>query len=169
MVQKSHLTDVGQTFRENEILLTGGNGFLGKVVLALLLDHYPHLKHLHLLLRSGRRQSAQERFDAEILESPVLAQLRERRGDRFIREKVSVWPGDVSRADCGLDAAAFEQLAGRIRLIIHCAGRVDFFPPLDESLHSNVDGVENIVALARRSGAKLLHVSTCFVSGRPMA
>jgi len=165
MVQQSHLTDVGRTFQENEILLTGGNGFLGKVVLALLLDRYPHLKHLHLLLRPGRLHSAQERFDAEIMESPVMASLRERRGDRFVREKVSVWPGDVGRPHCGLNSAALEQIAGRIRLIIHCAGRVDFFPPADESLHANVDGVENIVALARRSAAKLLHVSTCFVSG----
>jgi long-chain acyl-CoA synthetase len=165
MAQQSHLTDVSNTFRDNEILLTGGNGFLGKVVLALLLDRYPHLKHVHLLLRPGRDRSAQERFDNEVLESPVLASLRERRGDQFVREKVSAWPGDVSRAGCGLEAAALEQLTGRVRLIIHCAGRVDFFPPLDESLHSNVDGVENIVALAKRSTAKLLHVSTCFVSG----
>jgi long-chain acyl-CoA synthetase len=165
MVEESHLTDVGRAFRENEILLTGGNGFLGKVVLALLLDHYPHLKHLHLLLRTGRNLSAQERFDAEIMESPVMASLRERRGDPFVRSKITVWQGDVSRSDCGLEPAAREQIANRIGLIIHCAGRVEFFPPVDESLRANVDGVENIVALARRSGAKLLHVSTCFVSG----
>lgn len=165
MVEQSQLTDAGRTFRENEILLTGGNGFLGKVVLALLLDRYPHLKHLHVLLRAGRNLSAQERFDAEIMESPVLASLVERRGERFVRQKVSVWPGDVSRPDCGLDPSARVELAERVRLIIHCAGRVEFFPPVDESLQTNVDGVENILALAKRSGAKLLHVSTCFVSG----
>ncbi len=165
MLQQSHLTDVGRTFRQNEILLTGGNGFLGKVVLALLLDHYPHLRHLHLLLRPGRSLSAQERFDAEIMASPALASLVEKRGERFVREKISVWPGDVSQPDCGLGPAALEQIANRIRLVIHCAGRVEFFPPVDESLRTNVDGVVNIVGLAWRSGAKLLHISTCFVSG----
>ena len=165
MVKQSHLTDVGETFRENEILLTGGNGFLGKVVLALILDRYPHLKHLHLLLRGGRNLSAQERFGVEILQSPALASLVARLGEPFIRDKVTVWPGDVSLRGCGLKPAAQEQIASRVRLVIHCAGRVDFFPPVDESLRSNVDGVENIVALAKRAGAKLLHVSTCFVSG----
>jgi long-chain acyl-CoA synthetase len=165
MAQQSHLTDVGRAFRENEILLTGGNGFLGKVVLALLLDRYPHAKHVHLLLRPGRTLSAAERFDAEVLASPALASLVGGRGERFIRERVTAWPGDVSQADCGLEPGALEQLTKRIQLIIHCAGRVEFFPPVDASLHSNVDGVENIVALARRADAKLLHVSTCFVSG----
>ncbi len=165
MVQDLHLTDAGRNFRENEILLTGANGFLGKVVLAMLLDRYPHLKHLHVLLRSGRNLSQKERFNAEIMDSPVLAGLIMRHGEAFVREKVSVWAGELSLPDCGLDITALSEIAARVRLIINCAGKVEFFPPVDESLKANVDGVENLVALARRAGARLLHVSTCFVSG----
>ncbi len=152
-------------FQENEILLTGGNGFLGKVILAMLLDRYPNLKHLHLLLRPGRNLSAAERFEAEVMESPVMAALVTRRGERFVREKVSVWTGELSQPNCGLDGPALDQIAARVRLIINCAGKVEFFPPVDESLESNVNGVENSIALARRAGARLLHVSTSFVSG----
>jgi len=165
MAQESHLTDVGQAFRENEILLTGGNGFLGKVILAMLLDHYPDLKHLHVLLRPGRNLSALKRFEAEVMESPVMAGMITRRGERFVREKISVWPGELSQPECGLDPAALEQIAARVRLIINCAGKVEFFPPVEQSLQANVDGVENAIALARRAGARLLHISTCFVSG----
>ncbi|MCL5670387.1 MAG: SDR family oxidoreductase [Acidobacteria bacterium] len=152
-------------FQENEILLTGGNGFLGKVILAMLLDRYPNLKHLHLLLRPGRNLSAAERFEAEVMESPVMAALVTRRGERFVREKVSVWTGELSQPNCGLDGPALDQIAARVRLIINCAGKVEFFPQVDESLESNVNGVENSIALARRAGARLLHVSTSFVSG----
>ncbi len=165
MVQDLHLTDAGRTFRENEILLTGANGFLGKVILAMLLDRYPHLKHLHVLLRSGRNLSQKERFNAEVMDSPVMAGLIMRRGETFVREKVSIWPGELSQPDCGLGSVALSEIAARVRLIINCAGKVEFFPPVDESLMANVDGVENVVALARRAGARLLHVSTCFVSG----
>jgi len=152
-------------FRENEILLTGGNGFLGKVILAMLLDRYPYLKHLHVLLRPGRTLSAAERFENEVMASPVMASLVARRGEPFVREKISVWPGELSQPDCGLDGPALDQIAARVRLIINCAGKVEFFPPVDESLESNVNGVENSIALAKRAGAKLLHVSTSFVSG----
>ncbi|MEJ2006986.1 MAG: SDR family oxidoreductase [Acidobacteriota bacterium] len=152
-------------FRENETLLTGGNGFLGKVILAMLLDRYPDLKHLHVLLRPGRNLSAAERFENEVMASPVMASLVTRRGESFVREKISVWPGELSRPDCGLDGPALAEIATRVRLIINCAGKVEFFPPVDESLESNVNGVENSIALARRAGARLLHVSTSFVSG----
>jgi len=33
-------------FRNNTILLLGCTGFLGKVVLAMILDRFPELKHL---------------------------------------------------------------------------------------------------------------------------
>lgn len=163
------MTDVSRKFQEHEILLTGGNGFLGKVILGLLLDRYPDFKHLHLLLRPSSDLSASERFEAQTLRSPALAGLSERiaekRGKDFLRQKITVWPGDVGRPHCGLDAAALESWQGRVGLIINCAGLVDFFPPVDESFRSNVDGVEHVVALARRLGAKLLHISTCYVSG----
>jgi long-chain acyl-CoA synthetase len=165
MAQHSQLTDAGQTFRENEILLTGGNGFLGKVILAMLLERYPHLKHVHVLLRPGRGLSAEERFNNEIIDSPVMATLLATRGERFIREKTSVWAGELSQTDCGLDEKSLKVIAVRVKLIINCAGKVEFFPPVDESLQANVDGVENAIALAKRAGARLLHVSTCFVSG----
>lgn len=152
-------------FRENEVLLTGGNGFLGKVILAMLLERYPQVKHVHLLLRPGRDISADERFKSELLDSPVMAALLATRGEKFVEERVSIWPGDLSRPECGLDKQALSAIASRVKLIINCAGKVEFFPPVDESLRANVDGVENAIALARRAGARLLHVSTCFVSG----
>jgi long-chain acyl-CoA synthetase len=165
MAQQSQLTDAGRTFGENEILLTGGNGFLGKVILAMLLDRYPHMKHIHVLLRPGRGLSAEERFNAEVMDSPVMASLLATRGEKFVRDRVSIWPGELSQPDCGLDEQALKTIAARVKLIINCAGKVEFFPPVDESLKANVDGVENAIALARRAGARLLHVSTCFVSG----
>jgi long-chain acyl-CoA synthetase len=160
------LTDVSQAFQEHEILLTGVNGFLGKVILGLILDRFPDFKHLHILLRRGRAASAQERFLSETLGSPALESVIEKRGRDFALDRMTVWPGDIGRSDCGLDAAALERLAGRVSLIINCAGSVEFFPPVDRSFGANVDGVEHVVQLARSLGSKLLHVSTCYVCGQ---
>jgi long-chain acyl-CoA synthetase len=159
------LTGVSDTFHEHEIFLTGAAGFLGKIVLALLLDRYPHFKHIHILLRPANGLSAQDRFYQSIVPSPPLRPILARAGNSFPEDRISVWQGDVSRPQCGLPAGAVEKLTGKIGVIINCAGKVDFFPPLDDSFKSNVDGVENIVAFARHAGAKLLHVSTCYVCG----
>lgn len=159
------MTDVSLTFQQNELLIAGGNGFLGKVLLAMLLDRYPQVKHVHILIRPRRNAPAQERFSADVLGSPVLAPLAKKLGEEFLRNKITVWPGDVGVPNCGLDPAALDQLTGRVGAIINCAGLVDFFPPVDESFRSNVDGVEHLVAVAKHIGAKLVHISTCYVCG----
>jgi long-chain acyl-CoA synthetase len=167
--ESSSLTDVGHQFQQHEILLTGANGFLGKVILGMLLDRYPGFKHLHILLRPQGDLAASDRFQTQTLNSPALASVVERfvakEGKESLDSKFTVWPGDVGLPLCGLDGASLDRLKGRISLIINCAGLVEFFPPVDESFRSNVDGVEHVVALARLLGAKLVHISTCYVCG----
>jgi long-chain acyl-CoA synthetase len=159
------LTDLDQTFREHELLFTGANGFLGKVILALLLDRFPKFRHLHILLRPSGELTSAERFFKEVLNSPVLASVTPQEDNGFLRNRISIWSGDISAPDCGLKPEDLSRLVGRIDLILNCAGRVDFFPPIDDSFSSNVDGVENVVDLAKRLDAKLLHVSTAFACG----
>lgn len=159
------MTDINQAFRQHEILLTGGNGFLGKVVLGLLLDRFPNFKHLHILIRPHHTVSAEDRFYCETLASPALAPIAEKRGKEFLHHRITVWPGDVGRTNCGIDPNSLEKLVRRVGVIINCAGRVDFFPPVNESFRSNVDGVEHLVAVAKSLSARLLHVSTCYVCG----
>jgi len=163
------LLQVSQKLQHDEILLTGGNGFLGKVLLGTLLDRYPEFKQLHVLVRPRADLSASDRFYVETLRSPALVPIVEKiagkRGKDFLRRKITVWPGDVGRPGLGLEAAALSRLSGRVKLIINCAGLVEFFPPVDESFRSNVDGVEHVISVAKQLPAKLLHVSTCFVCG----
>ncbi len=160
------MTDLAATFRRHEILLTGANGFLGKVLLGMLLDRYPDLKGLHVVIRPRKNLTAEARFDREILRSPALRTLVERRGVDFVRQKVRVCSADLGELDVAIEPTHIEAWKGRVALIVHCAGLVEFFPPLDESLRANVDSTEQIVRLARRIGAKLLHVSTCYVAGK---
>ena len=58
-------------FRDNEILLTGANGFLGKVLLAMLLDRFPQVRRVHVLVRARPGVSSRERFTKEVLDSPL--------------------------------------------------------------------------------------------------
>ena len=140
--------------------------FWGKVLLAMLLDRYPGLKGLHVVIRPRKNLAAEARFDKEILQSPALRTVVESRGAGFVRQKVRVWSAELGELDAAVEPAHIEAWRGRVSLIVHCAGLVEFFPPLDESLRANVDSTEQMVRLARRIGAKLLHVSTCYVAGK---
>jgi long-chain acyl-CoA synthetase len=159
------LIDARDTLRRHEILLVGANGFLGKVLLGLLLDRFPDFKHLHILMRPKRKLSAEERFEKEVLASPPLEAIVREIGPETVRAKVTLHSGDLGEPACGLSDDTLEFLAGRVDLVLNCAGLVEFFPPVDDSFASNVDGVEHVIGLCRRLHAKLLHVSTCFVCG----
>lgn len=154
-----------ETFRRHGVLLIGANGFLGKVILGLLIDRFPDFRHLYVLIRPKRRQSPEERFSKDVLGSPPLAGVVGKLDRAALEGKITLLTGDVGQENCGLDEEVLEELAGKVGLVINCAGLVEFFPPVDDSFTSNVDGVENSISLTRRLGAKLLHVSTCFVCG----
>lgn len=159
------VADAGDTFRRTGILITGANGFLGKVLLGFFFDRYPDFHRLYILIRPRRGASAQDRFQDEVLTSPALQEIVAKRGRAFLEAKVELLEGDLADPGCGLSAETTQGLAGKIGLVINCAGLVEFFPPVDDSFRSNVDGVEHVVALTRQLGAKLVHISTCFVCG----
>lgn len=159
------MIDARETFRRREILLIGANGFLGKVLLGMMLDRFPDLRHLHVLMRPKRQASPLERFRQDVLESPALAGILKKLAPGLIEEKITVHEGELGQPGCGLHDEVLDALAGRVGLVLNCAGLVEFFPPVDDSFLSNVDGVEQVIAVSKRLGSRLLHVSTCFVCG----
>ena len=85
-------------FAGRRFVVVGGTGFLGKVWVAMLLHRFPQIAHLHLLVRPKKDQTAEERFWAQIVTSPVFDPLREVHGggfEAFLRDKITPIPGDV--------------------------------------------------------------------------
>ncbi len=154
-----------EVLRNRRVLITGGTGFLGKVLLSILLRHHPELERILLLIRGDRRSSL-ARFRNEILDSPALSPVREHLGpdfDRHLEEKVTIVPGDISEPGLiGADAAID---ADSIDAVIHCAGLVNFEASLEKAIAINTVGVANVVEFCRTHDAALIHVSTCYVAG----
>jgi long-chain acyl-CoA synthetase len=162
--------DVDAVFRGTRLLLLGGTGFLGKVFWVMLLDRYPSIGKIYLLVRSSKEQTSDERFWNKISKSEVFEPLRKKHGDAFeafLREKIVPVDGDVGRPLCGIDPNLIASLRGEIDAVVNVAGVVDFNPPLDEALDANAFGSQNLVSLVRALGDEtpLLHTSTCFVAG----
>ncbi|MBI4481390.1 MAG: SDR family oxidoreductase [Acidobacteria bacterium] len=158
--------DVQKTFRDHGILLIGATGFVGKVTLALLLDRYPDLKFLYVAIRPKGSLSGENRFYHDTVKSPALAEIFKKLGPEFWRNKVKVIEGDLSQPLCGISKEDVGRLKGSVDVIVNTAGLVEFSPPLDDALASNVYGIVHLVDLARQLGARLVHVSTCFVCGK---
>jgi long-chain acyl-CoA synthetase len=148
------------------ILLTGSTGFLGKTFLYVLLRHHPEVERIYLLIR-GDRRAALSRYQREVADSAAMDPLRAEMGPRFQRyleDRIVVLPGDISQE--GLLAADSDPLRrGQIDAVVHCAGLVNFEASLEKALVANTLGVINVIEFCRKLGARLLHVSTCYVAG----
>ncbi len=149
-------------------MLTGATGFLGKVLLEMVLRRHPDLARIYLLARGKGGRSAAERLEAEVLPSPAFGPLKAQLGEvgflKLWREKVVAVQGDSSDAMFGFDAATLAELKST-DVVIHCAGLTDFNPALDEACRSNAYGALRAIELAQALGAGLVHVSTCYVTG----
>lgn len=159
--------DVRATLAGKRILVTGATGFVGKVTLTLLLHRYPEVGRVFVLVRPGTGGSAEARFFDKVVASHPFDPLRLELGDRFdafLREKCVPIAGDVSDPLLGVSEADLERLAG-LDAVVNCAGLVDFDPSLELALGVNVHGARNAVELCLRTGAALVHMSTCFVAG----
>jgi long-chain acyl-CoA synthetase len=165
--------DVTRTLRGARLVILGGTGFLGKVFWAMLLDRYPVVERIYMVVRPKAGSTPASRFWSEIAGSEALGPLRRAHGDgyeAFLREKIVPIDGDMGRPQCGLDEGLVGELAGTIDAVINVAGVVDFNPPLDEAIGANAHGAQNLVALTRALSTDdrptaVLHTSTCYVAG----
>ena len=154
-------------FANKTILLLGGTGFVGKVLLAMVLDRFPELKHLVVQVRRKKNVSGEERFYSEVLQSPPLRTIVERMGgEGVVREKVRVVEGDLDQPLCGISPEDTEQLKGKVDIVVNLAGVVDFDPPVNESFETNVYGVKHLIELVELLDARLVHISTSYVAGK---
>ena len=91
---------------------------------------------------------------------------RARRGLRRVhaRRRSSRSPGDIGRPLCNFTDEQLAEVA--VDVIINSAGLVSFAPSLESAIRINALGAKNVLDLARKLGARLVHVSTCYVAGQ---
>ncbi len=147
--------DVSRVVEGTRVVVFGGTGFLGKLFWAMLVDRYPNIGKIFLVVRPKEKGTPEARFWSETAESEALEPLRRTHGtgfEAFLREKIVPIDGDMGRPLCGLDESLVHELWGSIDAVVNVAGVVDFNPPLDEGLHANAFGAQNLVGLARALG-----------------
>ncbi|OFV99923.1 MAG: hypothetical protein A3F68_10175 [Acidobacteria bacterium RIFCSPLOWO2_12_FULL_54_10] len=160
---------VRESLAGKHILLIGVTGFIGKVWLLQLLTDLPEVGRIYLLIRRQAKNSALRRFEKIVSESPAFDPLFARYGSSlaaFLRERIEIIEGDVTKEGLGIDPKIQERIARKLDVIVNSSGLVDFNPDLRDALATNVDGVLHLLDFQRKCDhAAYLHLSTCYAAG----
>ncbi len=145
------------------VLLTGGTGFIGKAVLARLLD-VPSYRRIYLLVRGNDRATAAERVDKILTRMFPAGRLEE------VRSRVIAIEGNIEKPGLGICENDVARLKLDLHQILHIGASTDFGAPLDESRLTNVEGTRHALDLAvrlRKAGTlkRFDYVSTAYVAG----
>src|SRR5258705_6977899 len=158
-----------EIYQDRSIFLIGSTGFLGKVTLSMLLHRFPSIEKIYVTVRASSQEESETLFWTNIITAPPFDPLRERYGtalEGFVRDKVIVRGGDIAETNFGYNEEQAQAIADDIDVIINSDGNVTYNLTLQSGLRTNVVGIQNVIAFARRmKQPAVVHVSTCFVVG----
>ncbi|KAG7295498.1 hypothetical protein JYU34_021705 [Plutella xylostella] len=154
-------SQVQQLFAGSAVFLTGGTGFLGKLLLDKLLRSCPDVKKIYVLARPKKNKDSMKRLQ-EQFEDVLYEKLRKEQPD--FMQKLSVVEGDIGQPALGISEEDRKKISNEVEIIFHGAATVRFDEPLKTAVAINVRGTRDMMILAR-SCAKLkafVHISTAY-------
>ncbi|XP_032686153.1 putative fatty acyl-CoA reductase CG5065 [Odontomachus brunneus] len=142
-------TPIQNFYANQSIFITGGTGFLGKVLIEKLLRSCPNISKIYVIIRSKKNKSATSRLD-EIFESSLFDRVRKETPN--FRDKVVplVQVNDLYEESLGLTKDDIDLVINKVSIIFHLAATVRFNEKIEIATKINVYGTCAILNLAKR-------------------
>lgn len=151
---------IGEVFRNKTVFISGGTGFLGKLLIEKLL-RVTKVKKLYLLVRQKKGKSSFERLN-DIFNHVIFSKLKSENPDSV--KKCQIIVGDVIQENLGISEGDRELLQNEVNFIFHSAATTRFDDTLKDAVIMNTRGTKYMLDLAK--GCKhlelFIHVSTAY-------
>ncbi|KAJ8982561.1 hypothetical protein NQ317_005032 [Molorchus minor] len=153
---------IGEMYVGKTVFITGGTGFVGKVLIEKLLRSCGGVKKIILLIRDKKGKTPQERI-RETMNLPLFDLLKKVKGPDVIN-KVEAVAGDCMLPDLGISEADREKIRNETDIIFHCAATIRFDEPLKKAVILNVRGTKLMLDLAKECKKLMVfcHLSTAY-------
>ncbi|XP_047514040.1 putative fatty acyl-CoA reductase CG5065 isoform X1 [Pieris napi] len=156
MLQMATVTDF---YCDKSIFITGGTGFIGKVLVEKLL-RCCDVRRIYLLMRPRGGQGMKLRM-RQYISSRAFDNIR---ADPHLFSKLQMMRGDLLSENLGLSAQDKQILLDDCQIIFHCAAQVKFDANIRDAVNMNVTGVQRMLELAATLHRLevFVHMSTTF-------
>ena len=144
----------------NNVLLTGGTGFIGPFLVKSLLEQTR--AQIHVLVRSSGEAQGKQRLRA------AMESMGSCPADvmQMFEDRVLPVCGDLGQKDLGLAQDSWDFLANEIDTVFHNGATVNYLLNYDRMRDANVLGTNEVLRLAFEGRAKSFnYVSTTFIFG----
>ncbi|XP_078050394.1 putative fatty acyl-CoA reductase CG5065 [Augochlora pura] len=152
---------VSAWFEGRNVFVTGGSGFMGKVLIYKLLVSCPNLGNIFMLVRKKKDVDPQTRL-LHMLQQEPFKSIKEKSPEKV--KKLILVPGDTTMDGLALSTADKERLIKEVSVVFHMAANVKFDLTLKEAVRINTQGTMNVLKLAKQMTSldSFVHVSTAY-------
>lgn len=154
------LPAIPKFYAGREIFITGGSGFMGKVLIEKLLRSCPDIARIFVLIRSRKGKSPDERLKV-ITDLPLFGPIRQVMPS--VLNKLTAIDGDITELELGLSNEDVERMKN-VSIVFHSAASVRFDDPLKYAVFMNTRGTHELFKFVEKleNVAAVLHVSTTY-------
>ncbi|XP_015180790.1 PREDICTED: fatty acyl-CoA reductase 1-like isoform X2 [Polistes dominula] len=161
IVQK--LTSIQEFYYGQSVFVTGGTGFLGKLLIEKLLRGCPGINCIYVLVRSKKGKNVIQRTE-ELIDDPLFSKVKEKQ-PKFSHRIVAI-EGDCSMPNLGISMIDRATLIREVSIIYHVAATVRFNEKLKTAITINVRSLKDLISLSKEMPKlkSFVHVSTAFAN-----
>ncbi|XP_050299737.1 fatty acyl-CoA reductase wat-like isoform X6 [Anthonomus grandis grandis] len=154
-------SEIVEYLRGKNVLVTGGTGFLGKLLIEKLLRSCKDIGKIYVIIRTKKAKDPQTRTN-EFLDNWVFYKLSEMFPD--YKKKVVGLSGDFELDGLGLSEESKELITNEVQLIYHGAATIRFDENLKKAVKINIIGTQEMIDIAKQCKhlEAFIHFSTAF-------
>ncbi|XP_063849464.1 putative fatty acyl-CoA reductase CG5065 [Scylla paramamosain] len=153
-------SEIAEWYRGKNVFITGGTGFLGKVLVEKLLRSCP-VRRIYLLMRPKRGLDINQRLE-DIFNYKLFDNIKKTQPE--VVQKVFAVRGDITMEGLGISDEDEARLAEEVNIVFHAAATINFQEPMRVAVNMNMLGTKRVVSLAKkmRDLQSLVYVSTAY-------
>uniref|UniRef100_A0A1L8DYA8 Fatty acyl-CoA reductase n=1 Tax=Nyssomyia neivai TaxID=330878 RepID=A0A1L8DYA8_9DIPT len=154
-------SEVNEFYKGLSIFITGGSGFMGKVLVEKLLYSCSDLKEIFILMRPKRGRVPESRLE-DMFKLPMFQRIREEKPE--VLKKLVPVQGDVTFDGLGISGETLEKVLKSTSVVFHLAATLRLEAKLKDAIDMNTTGTKRVIDFCKKMPnlKQLVHLSTAF-------